>query len=33
MVIGAIGLLGDFGVRQLRLRACAWQEGLTVNAT
>jgi ABC-type nitrate/sulfonate/bicarbonate transport system permease component len=32
MVIGAIGLLGDFGVRELRKRACAWQEGLMADA-
>jgi len=32
MVIGAIGLLGDFAVRKLRQHACSWQEGLTANA-
>jgi ABC-type nitrate/sulfonate/bicarbonate transport system permease component len=32
IVIGAIGLLGDFAVRKLRQRACSWQEGLTANA-
>jgi ABC-type nitrate/sulfonate/bicarbonate transport system permease component len=32
IVIGAIGLLADQGVRRLRTWACAWQEGLTVNA-
>lgn len=30
IVIGAVGLLGDWGVRRLRAVACAWQEGLTV---
>jgi ABC-type nitrate/sulfonate/bicarbonate transport system permease component len=32
IVIGAIGLLGDFAVRKLRQYACSWQEGLTANA-
>jgi len=29
IVIGAIGLLADQGVRRLRARVCRWQEGLT----
>ncbi len=29
IVIGAIGLLGDQGVRRLGRRVCRWQEGLT----
>ncbi len=29
IVIGAIGLIGDYAVRRLRGWACAWQEGLT----
>jgi ABC-type nitrate/sulfonate/bicarbonate transport system permease component len=29
IVIGAVGLLGDWGVQRLRRLACAWQEGLT----
>ncbi len=28
IVIGAIGLLADQGVRLLRARVCRWQEGL-----
>ena len=32
IVIGAIGLIGDFAVRRLRRWACAWQEGLTADA-
>ncbi len=32
IVIGAIGVLGDYAVRQLRKRACAWQEGLMAEA-
>ncbi|MGI4951485.1 MAG: ABC transporter permease [Janthinobacterium lividum] len=30
IVIGAIGLLADQGVRRLRTRVCRWQEGLVV---
>ena len=29
IVIGAVGLLGDYAVRRLREMACSWQEGLT----
>lgn len=32
IVIGAIGVVGDYGVRHLRKRACAWQEGLMAAA-
>jgi ABC-type nitrate/sulfonate/bicarbonate transport system permease component len=32
IVIGAIGVVGDYAVRRLRARACAWQEGLMANA-
>lgn len=31
ITIGAVGLLADQGVRLLRARACAWQEGLTAS--
>ena len=29
IVIGGVGLLGDWGVQRLRRVACSWQEGLT----
>ena len=29
IVIGAVGLLGDYAVRKLKAWACSWQEGLT----
>jgi NitT/TauT family transport system permease protein len=29
VVIGAIGLISDQGVRALRAHVCRWQEGLT----
>jgi NitT/TauT family transport system permease protein len=32
VVIGAIGLMADQGVRALRARVCRWQEGLTAEA-
>ena len=32
VVIGAIGLIADQGVRALRARVCRWQEGLTAEA-
>jgi ABC-type nitrate/sulfonate/bicarbonate transport system permease component len=32
IVIGAIGLLADQGVRALRARVCRWQEGLNAEA-
>jgi len=32
VVIGAIGLIADQGVRTLRARVCRWQEGLTAEA-
>ncbi|HWK47764.1 MAG TPA: ABC transporter permease [Stellaceae bacterium] len=32
IVIGGIGLLGDYAVHRLRVVACAWQEGLTAHA-
>jgi NitT/TauT family transport system permease protein len=31
VVIGAVGLLGDQGIRLLRGRLCGWQEGLTAS--
>ncbi len=31
IVIGAIGLLADQGVRRLRARICRWQDGLTAS--
>jgi NitT/TauT family transport system permease protein len=31
VVIGAVGLLGDQGIRALRAHVCRWQEGLTAN--
>ena len=31
IVIGAIGLLADQGVRRLRARTCRWQDGLTAS--
>ena len=33
IVIGAIGLIADQGVRALRARVCGWQEGLNVEPT
>ncbi len=33
IVIGVVGLLGDWGVQRIRRLACSWQEGLTANAT
>jgi ABC-type nitrate/sulfonate/bicarbonate transport system permease component len=32
VVIGAIGLIADQGVRALRARVCRWQEGLIAEA-
>ena len=32
IVIGAIGVVGDYGVRLLRKNACSWQEGLMAAA-
>lgn len=32
IVIGAIGVAGDYAVRRLRAWTCVWQEGLTANA-
>jgi ABC-type nitrate/sulfonate/bicarbonate transport system permease component len=31
IVIGAVGLLGDWAVRKLKTWACSWQEGLTAS--
>ena len=32
IVIGGVGLLGDWGVQRIRAMVCSWQEGLTAAA-